>query len=161
MSGVTVATGVRTAPPDGRPGGPLPDGHRAGSVMVLAVGGTAEVLPRGGGGTVDEILDPLADALAGAALAAGDPGRMAFCAQAVVVPPELAARLDGAGDTSATLFEKGNAALAARGVAGAQVAAGPDAVHVLVTGGAGIKMLHLPGWIGGSRAVTRAIDPPR
>ncbi|MDQ4118756.1 MAG: hypothetical protein M3235_17600 [Actinomycetota bacterium] len=135
---------------------PVPAGTED-SVTVLAVGGTAEVLPRDGGGTVDEILGPLADALAGAALAAGDPGRMAACEQVVVLPPEVADRLAtlGAPDVRAELFERGNSVLAARNLPDARVAAGPDALHVLVTGGAGTKMLHLPGWIGGSRAVAR------
>lgn len=76
------------------------------AVSVLAVGGTAEVLPRAGAGTVAEILDPLADALAGGVRAAADPTRMSSTAQAVVLPPEVAG----------------------------------------------------PGWIGGSRAVHRALD---
>lgn len=137
---------------------PVPDGT-ASTVTVLAVGGTAEVLPRAGGATAAEILDPLADALACAALAAGDPGRMAACEQAVVVPREVARRLSTT-DVPAELYRRGNAVLTARGLPDARVAAGPDALHVLVTGGAGVKMLHLPGWIGGSRAVTRAVDAP-
>ncbi len=133
---------------------PVPGGAES-TVTVLAVGGTAEVLPRDGGGTVDEILDPLAGAMAGAALAAGDPCRLAACEQAVVVPPEVAARLPADADVAADLYARGNTVLAARGLPDARVAAGPGAVHVLVTGGAGVKMLHLPGWIGGSRSVTR------
>ena len=141
---------------------PVPGSTGTGSaVTVLAVGGTAEVLPRDGGAGADEILGPLADALAGAALAAGEPARMAGCEQAVVLPPEVAGRLDalGARDVRDALFERGNAVLGARGLPDARVAASPDALHVLVTGGAGIKMLHLPGWIGGSRAVTRPLPP--
>lgn len=152
-------TDMATTGQPGRYGMCLPvPGGTDDTVTVLAVGGTAEVLPRDGGGTVGEILGPLADALAGAALAAGDPGRMAVCEQAVVVPPEVAARLTG--DVRADLFERANAVLAARGEPGARVAAGPEALQVLVTGGAGIKMLHLPGWIGGSRAVTRRLTLP-
>lgn len=126
------------------------------AVSVLAVGGTAEVLPRGGGGTVAEILDPLADALAGAVHAAGDPTRMASGAQAVVLPPEVAGRLAASGETAGSiaraLYEGGTAR------AGHPVAASPADVHVIVSGGPGTKMLHLPGWIGGSRAVHRPLD---
>lgn len=134
---------------------PVPGGAES-TVTVLAVGGTAEVLPRDGGAGADAVLDPLADALACAALAAGDPSRTAACEQTVVVPPEPAARLGGR-DVRADLYARGNARLAERGLPDARVAAGPDALHVLVTGGAGIKMLHLPGWIGGSRAATRRV----
>ncbi|WP_433502435.1 hypothetical protein ACQP04_21935 [Pseudonocardia halophobica] len=126
------------------------------AVSVLAVGGTAEVLPRAGGGTVAEILDPLADALAGAVRAAGDPTRMSSGAQAVVLPPEVAGRLAALGETAASiaraLYEGGGVR------AGHPVAASPDDVQVIVSGGPGIKMLHLPGWIGGSRAVHRALN---
>lgn len=141
------------------PGRPDAAESAGSTVTVLAVGGTAEVLPRAGGRTADEILDPLADALAGAALAAGDPARMAACEQTVIVPPEVAGCL-GARDVRTELYERGNAVLAARHEPDARVAAGPEALHVLVTGGAGIKMLHLPGWIGGSRAVTRPVGAP-
>jgi hypothetical protein len=134
---------------------PVPGGAES-TVTVLAVGGTAEVLPRDGAAGADAVLDPLADALACAALAAGDPSRMAGCEQTVIVPPEPAARLGGR-DVRADLYARGNARLAERGLPDARVAAGPDALHVLVTGGAGIKMLHLPGWIGGSRAATRRV----
>ncbi|MCE3551539.1 hypothetical protein LWC33_08740 [Pseudonocardia sp. RS11V-5] len=131
-------------------------GFDGSAVSVLAVGGTAEVLPRGGGGTVAEILDPLAHALAGAVRAAGDPTRMASGAQAVVLPPEVAGRLAGLGETAGSiaraLYEGGTAR------AGHPVAASPADVHVIVSGGPGIKMLHLPGWIGGSRAVHRVLD---
>lgn len=151
-------TDMATTGQPGRYGMCLPvPGGVASTVTVLAVGGTAEVLPRDGGAGVDAILDPLADALACAALAAGDPSRMAVCEQTVVVPPEVAARLPTAADVAADLYARGNAVLAGRGLPDARVAAGPDALHVLVTGGAGIKMLHLPGWIGGSRAVTRPV----
>lgn len=129
------------------------------AVTVLAVSGTAEVLPRAGGGTVAEVLDPMAEALAGAASAAGDPARMGGCEQVVVLPPEVADRLDtlGVDDVATELQQRGDAVLVARGLPHARVAASAGAVHVLVTGGVGIKMLHLPGWIGGSRSVTRPV----
>ncbi|SFM81710.1 hypothetical protein SAMN05216207_100377 [Pseudonocardia ammonioxydans] len=134
----------------------------ADTVTVLAVGGTAEVLPRGEGRTAAEILDPPAALLAGSALAAGDPGRMSACEQALVVPPEVAERVHALGiaDVAAELYRRGNELLANHGLSQERVAASAEAVHVLVTGGAGIKMVHLPGWIGGSRAVTRPIRCP-
>ena len=40
---------------------------------------------------------------------------------------------------------------------GQGVARAPDAIHVIVTGGAGYKMSYLPIWGGGSETVTRAL----
>jgi hypothetical protein len=131
----------------------IPHDHNA--VTVLAVGGTAEVLPRVGGGVVADVLEPVIDLFAGAALAAGDPTRMAQCEQFVILPPEVATRLATLGMTVESiqhyLFEHGNARLVGRATG---VATSSNDVHPLVTGGAGIKMLHLPGWIGASRSVT-------
>ncbi|MBO0873460.1 MAG: hypothetical protein J2P19_08700 [Pseudonocardia sp.] len=133
------------------------------AVTVRAIGGIAEVLPRGAGGTVAELLDPVTDLLAGAALAAGDPTRMAMCEQSVVLPPEVAGRLVERGASAESvrhyLYERGNAVLAERAAAGAgaRVAASPEHVRPIVSGGAGVKMLHLPGWIGCSRSVTRRL----
>lgn len=140
---------------------PLLAGVKA--VTVRAVGGIAEVLPRGGGGSVAELLDPVAELMAGAALAAGDPTRMAACEQSVVLPPEVAGRLVERGASAEVvrrhLYERGNAMLAERVDAGveARVAASPRAVRPVVSGGVGVKMLHLPGWIGGSRSITRRL----
>lgn len=141
------------------PGHRLADPTQNGSaVTVLAVGGTAEVLPRRGGPSVADLLDPLAELLAGAALAAGDPARMASCEQAVVLPPEVADRLpDSPDEVRGYLFERGNAVLAARAGTANRVAETARDVHLIVSGGPGNKMLHLPGWIGGSRSVTRPI----
>jgi hypothetical protein len=151
------------------PGGPFPGlaerrgiGPDRGAVTVLAVGGTAEALPRGGGGTTADVLDPVAELIAGAALAAGDPSRMTSCEQFVVLPPEVADRLARFGASLDTvqrhLFDRGGTALTARaGLGPLQAAGGPGDLHPIVSGGAGIKMLHLPGWIGGSRSVTRPL----
>lgn len=146
--------------PAGAGSGDGPDAT-GGEVTVIAVGGTAEVLPRGDGARAEDVIEPLAQLCAGSALAAGDPARMAQCEQVVVLPPEVAARLGGHGldgtDLAARLCARGAELLGERGVPGGAVARDPDAVHVLVSGGPGIKMLHLPGWIGTSRAVTRPV----
>lgn len=128
-----------------------PDGPWATSgdaVTVLPIGGTAEVLPRDDRPDPDAVLDPLADALAGAIRAAGDLTRGRDITHAVVLPPEVAARLaptfphvDG---LVAAVRERGDTRL------GEAVAAD---VLPIVAGGPGTKMLHLPGWMGGSRAV--------
>ncbi|MDD7938786.1 hypothetical protein PHK61_10200 [Actinomycetospora lutea] len=123
------------------------------AVTVLPVGGTAEVLPRDDRDDPDAVLDPVADALAGAVRAAGDPVRGREMTQAVVLPPEVAARLASVFPTVDAL----GAELRRRGDA---VLGGPVAAEVLpvVAGGPGLKMLHLPGWMGGSRAVTHPCE---
>jgi hypothetical protein len=133
-----------------------------GAVSVLAVAGTAEVLPRGAGGSLETILDPFAELLAGAALASGDPAKMASCEQFMILPPEVVDRLAGLGATVRTvqerLFERGNAVLAERAGSPGTVAASAEDLHPIVSGGPGIKMLHLPGWMGGARSVTVPIQ---
>jgi hypothetical protein len=42
---------------------------------------------------------------------------------------------------------------------GLRVAASAADVHVVVTGGAGVKMLLLPTWMGGTRSVTAQVLP--
>ena len=125
---------------------PVCDGD---AVTVLSIGGTAEVLPRDDLAAPDDLLVPLADALAAPGRAAGVPGRLASCEQTLVLPPEVAARLAGAFPTAdalrAELFRRGGERL------GSPVSAGPEALFLVVAGGPGIKILHLPGWMGGSR----------
>ncbi|MEJ2861034.1 hypothetical protein [Actinomycetospora flava] len=127
------------------PWGTAPD-----SVTVLPIGGTAEVLPRDDRPDPDAVLDALADALAGAVRAAGDLTRGAHMTQAVVLPPEVAARLAPTFPARDDLV----AALRARGDARLEGRACAAEILPIVAGGPGIKMLHLPGWIGGSRPVT-------
>ena len=38
------------------------------------------------------------------------------------------------------------------------VARSPDAIHPILTGGAGVKMTYLPVWGGGSETVTRTVQ---
>lgn len=120
-------------------------GAGADAVTVFPIGGTAEVLPRDDRADPEAVLDPLADVLAAAVLASGDPARGPSVEQALVLPPEVAARLAAHVPDAADLA----AVIRAR--------AGVGDVHLVVAGGTGIKMLHLPGWIGGSRAVTASV----
>lgn len=148
-----------------RSDGPFPTlaqrrGIAGSAVTVLAAAGTAEVLPARGGGTVDDVLDPPAGMLAAAVLATGDPAADRAAEQVVVLPPELEHRLAGLGADIGTVRRElaGRAdRLLARTAPGARV--GP--VEPVVCGGAGVKMLHVPGWMGGSRSITRtlAADP--
>ncbi|GAA4840300.1 hypothetical protein GCM10023201_32720 [Actinomycetospora corticicola] len=120
------------------------------AVTVFALAGTAEVVPRDDLPASDDVLDPLADALTAPAHAGGGLDRLAACEQTVVLPPEIARRLDGLA-VPEELFARGTARL------GFPVSAGPEALRVVEAGGPGAKMLHLPGWMGGSRGVTRRL----
>ncbi len=126
-------------------------GLGADAVSVLGVSGTAEVLPAGDGDTPEAILQPVATAMhAAAAVAARKPTQGE---QVLLLPPELARLIVRHGWDLARmqryLFEAHPVAVA------------PEAFHVIVTGGAGIKMTYLPLWAGGTRVVTRSVDGGR
>ena len=146
------------------------------AVTVVGVGGLVEVLPGEGYREPPSVLGPAAAAMAGAAMAAGDPGRFRDGEQFLLLPPELAALLGeqgwGADRMAGFLFEQGSALLQASASALAfraglpvyaagdlRVATSADDVRIVVTGGAGGKMALLPTWAGGSRSVTAAVRP--
>ena len=146
------------------------------AITVVGVGGLVEVLPGAGYREPPSVLGPAAAAMAGAAMAAGDPGRFRDGEQFLLLPPELAALLGeqgwGADRMAGFLFEQGSALLQSSASALAfraglpayaagdlRVAASADDVRVVVTGGAGGKMALLPTWAGGSRSVTAAVRP--
>jgi hypothetical protein len=150
---------------------PLADGD---AVTVVGASGVVEVLPASGYRTPAEVLAPAAAALAGVALAAGDPGCFRDGEQFLLLPPEPAGFLDSHGwslpHVTEFLFAEGNAllAVAAARVAGVspayakgdlRVAGSADDVRVVVTGGPGVKMALLPTWMGGTRSVTAAVHP--
>jgi hypothetical protein len=142
------------------------------AVTVIGVGSLLEVLPAEGYREPPDVFGPAAAAMAGVALAAGDPRRAALVEQFLLLPPELASFVAARGwdaeRIGGFLFERGNAALrsgaaqsgaAADVVDGLTVAAAAADVHVVVTGGAGVKMQLLPGWMGGTRSVTAPVQP--
>ena len=145
------------------------------AVTVLGVGSVVEVLPAEGYREVPEVLAPAAAAMAGVALAAGDPCRATLGEQFLLMPPELASFATGRGwsaeriagflfERGGTLLRSGAADLAAAGAPAyaaedLSVAASAADVHVVVTGGAGVKMQLLPGWMGGTRSVTSQVPP--
>jgi hypothetical protein len=135
---------------------------RDSAVTILAVSGTAELLPKGEGATPEEVLWPVAVAMAAAAhqtrsLTPGRKREQIFC-----LPPELArliitrgwglaqmcAFLDKEGRAASQRMDNGNAA------ADHAVAESPASIFPVVVGGAGLKMSYLPLWSGGSRMVT-------
>ena len=140
------------------------------AVTVVGAGSVLEVLPAEGYREAPDVFGPAAAAMAGVALAAGDPRRAALGEQFLLLPPEMASFVAARGwdaeRIAGFLFERGNAMLRAGAAAGfpdlvegLTVAASAAEVHVVVTGGAGVKMQLLPGWMGGTRSVTAPVLP--
>jgi hypothetical protein len=130
------------------------------AVTVLGVSGTAEVLPlrdgEGGDAGPDAILEALAIAMAASIATTGAARQPEPPEQVFILPPELAVRLAAAGyDVSRLQGDLLESGLRLGG--GVAIAAGPEAIHPIVTGGPGVKMTYLPLWGGGSRMVTRAL----
>ena len=141
--------------------GPIPPLHvrrglRPGSsaVTMLGVSGTAEVLPVEGRDTPEAILDPIAVAMVAALRVNGAAKQPEPPEQVFILPPELAGQIAARGwdldRIQRHLIEAGERQ-------GARLAATPDDILPVVTGGPGVKMAHLPLWGGGSRTVTVAV----
>ncbi|CCG04424.1 hypothetical protein [Blastococcus saxobsidens] len=146
------------------------------AVTVIGAGAIVEVLPGEGYREPPSVLGPAAAAMAGMVLAMGDPARGALGEQFLLLPPEPAELLSMHGwgheqmasfllEQGAALLQGAAASLAFRAgvpayaASGLAVAGSPADVHVVVTGGAGVKMLLLPTWMGGSRSVTAPVLP--
>ncbi|MDA1099238.1 MAG: hypothetical protein O2967_09675 [Proteobacteria bacterium] len=133
------------------------------AVTVLGVSGTAEVLPSGGGDTPEAILAPMAAAMTAAGAVASAGRRRDLGEQFFLFPPELArlvvkhgwdlARVQDYLLTAGTVTLPEIASITAM----RPIAAGAGDIHPIITGGAGVKMTHLPLWAGGSRSVTRRL----
>ena len=122
------------------------------AVTVIGLSGTIEVLPEAGASTPEQVLRPALIAMAGARQAASgrrrDPGE-----QFLLLPPEMADVIAKAGWTL------GQAATFLWRESGTDwpIARGPEAIHIVVTGGAGVKMTCLVPWGGGTDCVTRRV----
>ena len=138
-------------------------GEDVNAVTVLGVSGTVEVLPLDDRDTPESILTPMAAAMiaTGAAASAGrarPPDQQVF-----LLPPELAAGVDkhgwSIGDMQTFLFE--TTSIEIPGVMSIQtakpLAATPQGILPIITGGPGVKMTCLPLWAGGSAVQTRAL----
>ena len=127
-------------------------GRDASAITVMGISGTAEVLPGDGeGATPEAILDPVVAGMRAEIVMSGQSRKKDRGEQVVLLPLELAekiARHDGwdLKRIQHYLFQKGG-----------DVAASPEAIHPIVTGGAGYKMAYLPIWGGGSQTVLRKL----
>jgi hypothetical protein len=122
------------------------------AITVMAVSGTAEVLPGDGeGATPEAILSPIVAAMRAAIVMSSMSRKNERGEQVVLLPLEMAQKIvrhDGWDllRVQRYMFDEGQG-----------VARAPDAIHPIVTGGAGYKMTYLPIWGGGSQTVTRLL----
>ena len=127
-------------------------GADASAITVMGISGTAEVLPGDGeGATPEAILSPIATAMRAAIVMSSMSRKNERGEQVFLLPLEMAQKIvrhDGwdIARVQRYLFDEGQG-----------VARAPDAIHAIVTGGAGYKMSYLPIWGGGSQTVTRAL----
>ncbi len=134
----------------------IPPGEN--SVTVLGISGTIEVLPShhdGNWDTPEAILDPVIQAMHAAWLVGGGARKPDIGEQILLLPPELAALIATRNWTllqiQSYIYEK------AEGMGAGPIAASPDDIIIIVTGGPGTKMTVLPPWGGGTRTVTRPL----
>jgi hypothetical protein len=127
-------------------------GADASAITVMGISGTAEVLPGDGeGATPEAILSPIATAMRAAIVMSSMSRKNERGEQVFLLPLEMAHKIvrhDGwdVARVQRYLFDEGQG-----------VARAPDAIHPIVTGGAGYKMSYLPIWGGGSQTVTRSL----
>ena len=159
------------------PGGP--------AVTVVGVTGTAEIVAAWSS-SPEAILETIAGSLTPLGAFSPTTRRFGGGEQFVLVPREIADILEQAGWSLArvqsTLFglgalpasqlpaafrretlerNWGSPAGGADADAPIDIAASPQDVHLILTGGVGAKVTHLPTWSGGTRSVTRAVVPLR
>ncbi len=128
------------------------------AVTVLGISGTAEVLPSHDTGNWDQpedILSPAGVMMRATLIAGGGARKSDHGEQVLLLPPELAELISHRGWDIARiqcyLFDSADPS------GSGQIAGSPKDIHVIVTGGAGVKMTVLPLWGGGTRTVTRAL----
>jgi hypothetical protein len=119
---------------------------------VMGISGTAEVLPGDGeGATPEAILSPIVEGMRAGIVMSSAHRKNERGEQVFLLPLEMAekiARHDG-WDLSRVqryMFDQGQG-----------VARSAEAIHPILTGGAGYKMTYLPIWGGGSETVTRPV----
>ncbi|MFT5394225.1 MAG: hypothetical protein ACI8PT_004435 [Gammaproteobacteria bacterium] len=140
-------------------------GSGVSAVSVLGVSGTAEVLPFRQD-SPEEILTPIAAAMWSSLAVAGGSRSRERCEQVILFPPELVRNLLARGWTMAraqsflndcrpAVFDE---TLGPWGtLASEPLCNAPTDIHLIVTGGPGVKITHLPLWAGGTKPVTRIV----
>jgi hypothetical protein len=138
---------------------PLPArrGIVADAVTVLGISGTAEILPAGDGDSPDAILRPVAIAMQAAIAVSGAVRKPLRGEPVLLLPPELARLIVRHNWDLARVQHYLFDAVAALTADARPVARTAGDIHVVVTGGPGIKMTYLPLWAGGTATITRPV----
>lgn len=123
------------------------------AVTVIGLSGTIEVLPEAGAATPEAVLRPALAAMRGARIAGAagrerEPGE-----QFLLIPPEMADVLVKCHWT----FAQAQDFLWQSSGADWPIARAPEDIHLIITGGAGVKMTCLVPWGGGTMCVTRLV----
>ena len=127
-------------------------GRDVDAITVMGISGTAEVLPGDGeGATPEAILEPIVAGMRAEIVMSSQSRKNERGEQVFLLPLELAQKIarHDAWDIKRIqqyVFDRGEG-----------VASAPEAIHPIVTGGAGYKMAYLPIWGGGSRTVMRKL----
>jgi hypothetical protein len=122
------------------------------AITVMGISGTAEVLPGDGeGATPEAILSPIVAGMRASIVMSGMSRKNERGEQVFLLPLEMAEKIvrHGGWDIARVqryVFDEGQG-----------IAKSPDAIHPIVTGGAGYKMSYLPIWGGGSQMVMRRL----
>jgi hypothetical protein len=125
-----------------------------GAVTVIGLSGTLEVLPEAGAAGPEAVLRPALAAMQGARSASSggryhEPGE-----QFLLLPPEMADVIVRAGwalDQAQTFLQRESGT-------DWPIALTASDIHIIVAGGAGVKMTCLVPWGGGTQSVTRRLS---
>jgi hypothetical protein len=126
------------------------------AVTVIGLSGTMEVLPEAGASAPQHVLRPALAAMHGAREAScggrrRDPGE-----QFLLLPAEMADVIVKGGWSLA----RSQAFLQEESGTDWPIARSPEDIHIIITGGAGVKMTCLVPWGGGTFCVTRRLPGP-
>jgi hypothetical protein len=123
------------------------------AVTVIGLSGTLEVLPEAGAATPEAVLRPALAAMRGAREAARGGRHPDLGEQFLLLPPEMADVIAKGGWTLVHAQEF----LWRESDADWPVARAATDIHIIIAGGAGVKMTCLVPWSGGTRCVTRRL----
>ena len=121
------------------------------AVTVIGLSGTMEVLPEAGASTPEAVLRPALAAMHGAREASSGGRHREPGEQFLLLPPEMADIITNAG------WSLADAQDFIQNESGTNwpIARAPADIHLIITGGAGVKMTCLVPWGGGTFCVTR------
>lgn len=126
-----------------------------GAVTVIGLSGTLEVLPEAGASTPDAVLRPALAAMRGAREAGCGGRRREAGEQFLLLPPEMADIIAKAAWT----LQDAQDFLQRESGADWPIARAAKDIHIIIAGGAGVKMTCLVPWGGGTFSVTRRLPP--